>query len=546
MTTQIEIAVSGRLRSLSEGKAARELAGEVEAEVGRLARRLGLADAVQVGVSASNSGRPLRVLVNGTSTPYPPDLLWQLSMEHSRGLSESQTGSRGSIADDCLTAHCGGGDCAPADVAPLVVSMIRNGPALLVDEAQAAFFAAEAGNKDVSSSALRHLLASLLDLGVTPHRPETVIESLAANGNRREGAVEAAFVALQRPRVEIRVSARYRATMTGANAAEPTLVAESAIEPHASELFVGVEERLLVEWGLIPPDIVWATDHDLPDGRIVVRVNDRLSATYRGLDAGDGLILGDSDDLSSAGRPTKRRIRNPANAALKLAVVDSEVVQEPEGSAGPAAFAALVVYREIIANAYRLISTDQTLFLLQDLERRAPELVRLVLRHFTVAEITQVLRGLARERIPPRLLPVILERFARLIVDPRPPAERAEFVRHGLSSYLVHRFARGGLARTFFELSPEIEAGLSSAAPDEAYAERLRDAVWSTLRKRDVPPVLAAVLVQNAPRQLVFQILAPELPELVVIGRRELGAEFLERPHRIDLAEPVLQAQHVE
>lgn len=539
MTATVEIGVSGRLEGLAAGDAVNELATRVATEVGELAQGLGLTNDIQVHVSASEARRPLRVLVNGASAPYPPDLLWQLWLEHPHGPPEGQNGAGRSIADDCLTAHCDGNECAPADIARLVVSMVRDRPALLVDHDEAASFATEAGDADVSPSELRHVLSSLLDLGVAPRPRKKVVEALAGNENRVEESVEAAFAELQGRRIEIGVSAPYRATLTGTGGSEPTLVAHSDVGPIARELFDLLEQRLLVEWGLVPPDIVWTTAHDIPDGGIVVKVNDRRSAPCRGLDEGDHVLLGDVSDFALAEGWIKRTILNPANVALELPVVDSAVAEQLDSvaAAPPAGFAALVAYREIIANAHRLISTEQVLYLLQDLERRAPELVHLVLRHFTVAEVTQVVRALVRERIPPRLLPMILEQLARLVVDGVPAEARPEFVRGGLSAYLSHRFV-GDTGRMFFELPQDVEGRLAGAASDGLYAERVRDAVWSTLRSAGVPPVRAALLVREAPREAVYEVLAPELAELVVIGASELGSEVPESTARVALAEP--------
>jgi hypothetical protein len=525
--TAIEIRLSGNLENLAARQPANELATKVETGVAQLLEELRLPGTVEVGVSASDARRPLRVLANGASVPYPPDLLWQLSMENPRGLPSHQDGSQHSIADDCLAAHCDGDKCAPADIARLVVSMIRDRPALLIDAAQTAAFVVAAGGKAVDSSALEALLRSLLDLGVAPDPPPVVVDTLAVNENRVEDSVEAFFAQHQGRHVEIGVSGPYRARLTGKSGSESELVAESALDPTSSEMFELLDQRLLVEWGLIPPDLRWKTVHDVADGRIVVTVNDRRSAPCRGLDEGDqALLLGQVGSSSSNAGSVKRRLLNPANAAFELAVVDAAALDELDGSvasAPPAGFAALVAYREIVVNAHRLISTEQTLYLLQDLERRAPELVNLVLRHFTVAEVTQVIRALVRERIPPRLLPVILERFARLVVRPLPAESRPEFVRRGLSGYISQRFG-GEVGRTFFELSPELEGGLASAA-DDLYAESLRDSVWSTLRSSHIPPVRAAVLVRRAPRDVLYELLAPELPEVVVLRFSELGPD---------------------
>jgi FHIPEP family len=536
MTATVQIDVSGGLATFAAGERATELARAVAGEVGELSSQLGLTGEVQAQVSASETRRPLRVLVNGVSTPFPPDLLWQLWMEHPKGLPGGDNGGGRSIADDCLLAHCDGNECAPADLARLVVSMIRDRPAALVDDAEAASFAAAAGDRTVPPEAVREVLSSLLELGVAPMPRQDVVEALTVNENRVKDAVEAAFVQLQGRKVEIGLSGPYREQLTGSAHSEPTLVAQSDVHPIARELFDLLDQRLLVEWGLVPPDIVWTTAHDIPDGSILIKVNDRRSAPCRGLDPGDHVLLDGQGELAQ-GRP-KRTILNPANAALELAVVDSTVAAEFESfaSAPPAGFAALVVYREMIANAHRLVGSEQVLYLLQDLERRSPELVHVVLRHFTVAEVTQVIRALVRERIPPRLLPMILEQLAHQVVDGTPPDARAEFVRTGLSAYLAERFV-GDFGRTFFELPGAVEKRLAAGPTDELYAEHVRDAFWLTLREAAVPPVRAGLIVREAPRAMVYALLEPELAEVVVVRDSELGSELGEPPRRVAFAE---------
>jgi hypothetical protein len=535
--TVLEIRLSGKLERLATGQLSKELAGKVKTDVAELMENLGLGGTVEVGVSASAARRPLRVLVNGASAPYPPDLMWLLCMENPSGLPDADNGSSHSIADDCLAAHCDADKCAPDDVSRLVVSMVRDRPALLVDSAQTASFAERAGGKVVDSSALESMLQSLLDLGVVPDPPQAIVEILAANENRVADSVETFFAQNQGSKVEIGLSAQYRATLTASSSLEGEPVAKSSIDSISSEMFELLDQRLLVEWGLIPPDLEWTTAHDLADGMIVVKVNDRCSAPYRGLDESDRVLLLGKVGDSFLGGPAARRLLNPANAALELAVIDAGTLEQLDGSvaSAPAAgFVALVVYRELVINAHRLISTEQTLFLLQDLEQRAPELVNLVLRHFTLAEITQVIRALVRERIPPRLLPVMLERLARLVVRPLDHDARPEFVRRGLGGYISERFA-GEDGRTFFELSADLELRLAHAATDALYAERVRDSVWSSLRSSRIPPARAALLVRRAARDMVYELLASELPEIVVIRASELGQQVPEPIARIAL-----------
>jgi type III secretory pathway component EscV len=437
---------------------------------------------------------------------------------------EGTTDPDRSIARDCIEEQCGESQCAPDDIANVVVSIVRDSPALLVDDGQAARFGATSRGDTADPSALRHVLASLLDLGVAPKPADAVLEALASTKNRVEESVEAAFALLQGRRIEVRVSPSYRSTLTDADA---ELVTESAAGEDAKQLFAAAEERLVVEWAIVPPDIVWSTVDVMDDPRIVVKVNDRLSPAFSGLAEGECVVQADD---APPELEVKRTILNPAQTSthFKLSVVDSSRIDElgqPVAALTPAGFAALLVYRELISNAFRLVGTEQTLFLLQDLEARAPELVQLVLRHFTVAEITQLLRALVREWIPPRLLPIILERLAQLVIDPKPAEERAECVRRGLSSYIFHRFLAVPVTfgRTLFELSPEIEEGHASGkASDPLYAEHVRDAVWSMLRGTGIPPMRAAIVVRRARREAVYRTLAPELPDVVVLSGSEL------------------------
>jgi hypothetical protein len=526
MTTKIEVAVNGSLAGLSNGSNAKVLGDRVRGEVGEMATHLGLTGDVEVAVtSAGNGRRPLRVLVNSTPAPFPPDLLAQLWMERSDywdGKTDASRSTR-TIVGDCLEAQCGPDECTPDAIATLVVSQIRDSAALLVDDEQAARFADVSRRNDVDRLALRPVLSALLDLGVAPCPPEPVLDALTSNENRFEDSLEAAFAVLQGQRIEVRVSAPYRSILT--DTAEAEHITESATGDDAKQLFAAAEERLAVEWAIVPPDLVWKTVDGMRDRTIVIRVNDRLSPEIAGLNQGECVV---SADGTPPELDVKRTILNPANPASRLSVVDSSLVDqlnEPLAALTPAGFAALVVYRELICSSFRLVGNEQTLFLLQDLEARSPELVHLILRHFTVAEITQLLRALVRERIPPRLLPVILERLARLVIHPLPPEVRAEFVRRGLSSYVFHRFlgVDAALGRTQFQLSPAIEEGLAAGQGyDHLYAEHIRDALWSALRGTGIPPMRAAVVARKAPRDVVYGALAAELPDIVVLRYSEL------------------------
>jgi hypothetical protein len=527
MTIPVRIGLSGSLVPLLSESGATDLGREVETHASQLASSLGLEGAVSVEVTATDTRRPLRVEVNGKSVPYPPDLISRLSMRRLSDGGFAENGFGPTIAGDCLAARAGDGECSIPEVGELVADMIRDRPSMLVDREEAVGYAADAGCDEEDCAALERVLMGLLDLGVAPLPKETVLAAVVQNRGRVGDAIEAAFAALQLGPVEILVAPRYRAALTGRDDDASQLVAQTGMEDTAEEMFELLEQRLLVEWGIVPPDLVWTTDPAIPEGSIAVKINDRRSPPFPGLPADERVVLSGAWDASTElDFQAQREIPNPANAWLKLAIVDvaaAERLNDSVPTAPPAGFVALVVYGELIANAHRLIGTEHTLYLLQDLESRSPELVHLVLRHFSIPEITELLRALARERIPPRVLPVVLEQLARLVLRPIPEGERAEFVRRGLSDYIEHRFGRGDQARTFFELAPELERLIGDVPPDDLLAEGFRDEVWRKLAEHRVPPVRAAVLAPEAVRQRVYRLLEPELPEIAVVLRSDFG-----------------------
>src|SRR5439155_20071691 len=123
--------------------------------------------------------------------------LWQLWMERPDGGSGGENGAAETIASASLAAQCRAGACSPEDIGQLVVTMIRDKPTVLVDDAQAVAYGAAAGAAEISSSTIRAVLIALLDVGIAPRPRETVIRAVASSGGHAEDAFEAAFAALQ-------------------------------------------------------------------------------------------------------------------------------------------------------------------------------------------------------------------------------------------------------------------------------------------------------------------------------------------------------------
>jgi flagellar biosynthesis component FlhA len=518
VTIPVQVQLSGPLETIAAHHL--ELARTAETEIGLLAHRLGIKDAIKVEISVSNSPRPLRVVVNGRAVPFPADLVSRLSLENAAAGGTGADGFGETIARDCLDAYASNGTHTPEDVASLVVAMVADRPAALIGDGDLPVVAEAASGPRAVSVAL----AALLDLGVVPRGTAHLADILGQNSGRAEDAIEAAFTALQGREIEIVVSDAYRSVLTREGTAAPKLVHETEIDPRAHQLFRLLEQRLVVEWGIVPPDLVWTTDAAMADGCIAVTINDRRSWSHRGLAADELLVLGAGRaELTAAGVEAKRTFPNPANPWLELSVVDASAEDRLVDLqvAPPAGFAALVVYREVSRNAHRLLGSEQTLHLLHDLGSRAPELVRLVLRNYSLTEITLCLRALVQEHIPPRLLPVILESLARQVASSRGREERFESIRRALHDYIDQRFGRGNQARTFFDTSQALAARVAAPRRDERVDEQVRDAVWAALARHSVAAARAAVYAPERARATLHRILEPELPDVVVVLRTD-------------------------
>lgn len=172
------------------------------------------------------------------------------------------------------------------------------------------------------------------------------------------------------------------------------------------------------------------------------------------------------------------------------------------------------------------VGPDQVSAMLDELGRERPALVRQnVPRPLTIAALTEVVRALVAEGIPPRPFATVLESAAQTT----DVAQRLEQVRFALSRAITAQLAPSG-ALDIIELDGMLEDALrdgitrTSTTVHLALAPALaRDAIGALKRATDSTPS-RVLLVAADLRPHIRALVATDLPDLRVLAPRELEA----------------------
>jgi len=173
-------------------------------------------------------------------------------------------------------------------------------------------------------------------------------------------------------------------------------------------------------------------------------------------------------------------------------------------------------------HADELLTRDATRHLLNELKQTQPAVVdELIPGQLKLAEVQQVLQLLLREQVSIRQLGPILETLGDMAPQSRDPQTLAAHVRLRLARTLSHRYRDPDGTLHAVALAPQLESQLAaSPSPDAMHqmSRKIADAA-ETLSKNGRPSVL---LVRPELRAFVKQLLEPQLPNLVVLGRNEI------------------------
>lgn len=195
------------------------------------------------------------------------------------------------------------------------------------------------------------------------------------------------------------------------------------------------------------------------------------------------------------------------------------------------------LFRSLRRVAPQFLGIQEVRRMLDGLERTHPALVTSVVpKPISLVALTEILRRLVTEGVSVRPMTEILEALASEGAASSDPAWLTEMVRGRLRQYITDAHMREeGLP--VFLVDPSLEDILRDGIVEMPTGRKLalapstaRDvvsAVQSAIDGIDQPPVL---LTQPDVRQFLFQLLEIEIPEITVLGHRDLDPRATLRP----------------
>jgi len=199
------------------------------------------------------------------------------------------------------------------------------------------------------------------------------------------------------------------------------------------------------------------------------------------------------------------------------------------------------------SHASGFIGVQETMYLMNQMQKNFGELVREVSRALPVITITDVLQRLVEEEISIRDMRAVLEALVAWGQREKDPIVLAEHVRSALSRYITHKFSGGQGIIPAYLVSKEIEETVRSAIRQTSSASYLAlapdmhrqlilamRATIGTLGQSAVPPVL---LVPMDIRRYMRKLIERDFPTLAVLSFQELTASANIQPlDRVKLA----------
>lgn len=185
------------------------------------------------------------------------------------------------------------------------------------------------------------------------------------------------------------------------------------------------------------------------------------------------------------------------------------------------------------SNASEFIGIQETMYLLNQMQKNFGELVKEVTRTLPVITINDVLQRLVGEEISIRDMRTVLEALVEWGQREKDPIVLAEHVRSALSRYITHKFSGGQNLIPAYLISKEIEDAVRGAVRQTSGASYLalspdihRQLITSmknvigNVSHHALPPVILAPMDI---RRFMRKIVERDFPDLAVLSYQELA-----------------------
>jgi type III secretion protein V len=184
------------------------------------------------------------------------------------------------------------------------------------------------------------------------------------------------------------------------------------------------------------------------------------------------------------------------------------------------------------ANAAEFIGVQETMFLMNQMQKNFAELVREVTRLLPITTITDVMQRLVSEEISIRDMRTVLEALVNWGQREKDPIVLSEYVRGALSRYITHKFSGGQNIIPAYLISKEIEDAVRGAirqtsgasylalSPDihRELISSMKSVVGNTESGKITPVILAPMDIRRFMRKVVER----DFPSLPVLSYQEL------------------------
>lgn len=190
------------------------------------------------------------------------------------------------------------------------------------------------------------------------------------------------------------------------------------------------------------------------------------------------------------------------------------------------------ISQSLISNINEFFGIQESKTLLDDLEKKYPELLKECYRNNTVQRITEVFQRLLQERISIRNMRLILEALVQWAPKEKDPIILVEHVRGVLQRYISNRFSHQGRLRAFIiqnELENLIRGGIRQTSsgtfinlppPD---VEMIINKVANNINEAFVDPKDIVLVVSADIRRFVKKLIENHYSDLDVLSFSDLS-----------------------
>ena len=291
-----------------------------------------------------------------------------------------------------------------------------------------------------------------------------------------------------------------------------------------------LRDQLHLRAGMRLPHLVMRESADATH-QVVVMINE-IVATRDDIVLDHVRVLADSDELAVLDKgialagttgPARRWLPGDMQGQLQAMGLRSESDRQVLQA---------LVHEALMRNINEVFGIQETKQLLDDTEKRFPELLKEVHRHVPVQRVAEVLQRLQREGVSIRNMRIILEVLAQWGQREKDVILLVEHVRGGLARYISNQHARDGrIGAVLFAPATEetVRAGIRQSQGaaflnlEPATADQLLDRIHVTFDALAATRPDVVLLVGPDVRRFVKGFIENRLPTLVVLSFSEIS-----------------------